>query len=341
MQNAFGVNKVKVVGFEAANSYVKSRSAKGKITYLNALKERFDHEEIVQIKNKVGVQADDRPEDKLFKFEGKMYTVGDALDANFSTARDADRYSSPFYRIASILAVAQHAENGDKILAVTGVPANHYRNETVYKDIKDALIGVHTVVINGEVRTFEIVDVKIILQPMGTMYSLIINEDGTYTEHGQDLEEARQKVIIDIGFGSTDVAILDGMTLKNSFAIDHSMVDAYIRIQQKLGLTNKKEPLEIEQDLKRSVIIRHGGISYDATEAKAEAFEITAQTIIAKVKNRVKLEDFDYVIFTGGGVEALYQPLKGHLVGVPNAVKVGDAQGANAEGYYLFGIFAS
>lgn len=334
-------NGIKVVSFEAANSYVKGRSAKGRICYLNALKERFEDEEVVQVRSKIKVDVEDKPENKIFKFEGRLYTIGDALDAVFSTARDADRYSNPFYRTASILAISQLIDHGDRVLAVTGVPGNHYKNEQVYQAIKNALTGVHTVVINGETRTFEIVDVKIILQPMGTLYSLIINEDGTYTDNGQDIEEARKKIVIDIGFGSTDVAVLDGMTLLRVFTVDISMVDAYKRILRKLELTNKMEPLEIEQALRKGSVVRHGGITYDATKAKEEAFEITAQQIISRVKNRESLEDFDYVIFTGGGVEALYQPLKSHLIGVPNAVKVGDAQQANGEGYYLYGLFAS
>lgn len=330
---------VRVVGIEAANSYVKIRSAKGSTVYLNTLRALSGKEEELRID--ITDKNESRPDKMVFGYEGKSYVVADPLYSSLSTARDEDRYSNPNYKLAMLLGIAQHVENGDRVFVITGVPGNHYKNEVVERTIREQLFGVHTVIVNGEPRKFQIVDVKSILQPMGTIYSLIANEDGTYTEHGEELMSSRKKIVIDIGFGSTDVAKLDEMTLIDYYTVNVSMVDVYKYVLDRLNLTGKLGLLEVEQLLRKGEVIRYGGRTFDnCFEVHKEALEVVANNIMSEIKANETLSSFDFVVFSGGGVEALYNPLKPHLVGVPNAVKVGDAQTANAEGYYLYGLFS-
>ncbi|SFX48338.1 hypothetical protein SAMN04487866_10945 [Thermoactinomyces sp. DSM 45891] len=332
---AYQQKQTKVLGFEVANSYVKGRSSIGRICYLNAVRERLKGEEVFGRRSK-------KSEDLIFGYGDSFYTVGDPMESVFSTARDIDRYSNHFYKLSSILAITQLVDDGDQIKVTTGVPANHYKNEQVSRYIQQALLGSHRVVVNGGIRRFEISDVEIILQPLGTLFNLMVNDDGSYTENGHDIETSRRKLIVDVGFGSTDVAVLDGMTLLRYFTLNYSMVDAYKRILLELGLTNQLKPLEIEQPLLSGDSIRYGGRIFEkpqVDEVKRKAFEILAQQIMGSLKGMESLDSFDYVIFTGGGVEALYEPLKSHLIGVPNAVKVSDSQSANSEGYYLYSLY--
>src|SRR5690606_37347940 len=88
--------------------------------------------------------------------------------------------------------------------------------------------GTHTVYVNGTPRTFEIVDVKVLLQPLGTLTHLLIDEHGDIRKEGLGLTRAdKRSVIVDIGWGTTDVALMQGSNLVDYFGVDTAMQDAY------------------------------------------------------------------------------------------------------------------
>lgn len=316
-----------VVGHDAANSYVKSVSEDKSIVYPNTLRERPEQEEAF-------LNGTRQPR---FTYKGVTYTIGEARFSVSSSARDSDRYLSDVWRTESIISVAQHVKNRNRVKVVTGVPSNHYGN-SVAKDIENALVGSHTVVVDGKKRTFEIAQTTVVLQPMGTLFYLIVHDDGTLRKETAHLLD-NLKIIIDIGFGSTDIAIVDGSELIEYFGVDASMLDAYERILQKSNLANELTPLQAEQQLRQGTSLSYGGQHFDVTDLKKESFKLVAQSIISKVKNRKSLESFDASIFTGGGVQALHSDLKRYLVDVPNAVPVSNSQEANAYGYYLYGLY--
>jgi plasmid segregation protein ParM len=328
---------MKIVGFEAANSFVKIKSDKGEDAYLNTLRERHDLGEDLYEGAFGRATALN-----WFKYNGIIYTTGDTYEARSSSARDSDRYGTEEYKVESLIAIAQHVENGDEVKIVTGLPAKDYKKQSCHDDLVRNLIGTHTVYVGKEPRTFEIVEVRSILQPLGTLTFLMLNEDGSPKEQGVKLAKQR-KVVVDIGFGTTDVAILEGTTLIDSFGVDVAMLDAYERMLKKLDLHNDLTPFQMEKAVRAAksgkVTFEYGGREYDATDAAAESLRITAGNIISRVKNRIALDKYDATIFTGGGVLALYDHLKHQLEGVPNAVPVREPQMANARGNYIYGKY--
>ena len=329
---------MKVIGVEAANSFVKTKSEGNESAYLNTLRERLEIGEDLY-----GNAFGNTKKREFYKYNGVIYTKGDVHDAKSSSARDSDRYDSESYKIEMLIAIAEHVENGASVKAVTGLPAKDYKKDEIHGKIVNALKGTHTVYVGNEPRTFEIKDVMVILQPLGTLTFLMLNEDGSPKPQGLKLAKQR-KIIVDIGYGTTDVAILEGTTLIDSFGVDVSMFDAYDRILKKLGLENDVDAFEVEKVIreasknKTEAILEHGGKEYKLDELKNETFKLVTDRIVRGVKRRVSLEKYDASIFTGGGVLALYDHLKANLEDVPNAVPVRAPQMANAVGYYIYGL---
>ena len=321
---------MKVVGIEAANSFVKVKSRKGETAYLNTVREHFAKEEsfLTGVPNGLNV----------FRYDGSIYTVGDIHDYLSSSSRDGDKYDMFQYKLENLLGIAQHVDNGDRIRVVTGLPSEHYSEDLKNKVISN-LQGRHTVYVNTEPRTFEIVDVKVILQPLGTLTYLLIDENGYIRNEGVGLTRAdKRTVIVDIGWGTTDIALMQGPNLVDYFGIDTAMLEVYEQILDHHGLRSKLTPFQAEYQLKLGDDLEYGGIKYPTGILAKEVRANVASSILTKLKNRVKLEEYDAVIFTGGGVSALYENIRMAALSIPNALPIQEPQMANARGYYAYGI---
>ena len=86
---------------------------------------------------------------------------------------------------------------------VTGLPVSHYTQERV-KQIQDLLGQAHNVqTLSGE-TSVKVERVKVIPQPFGSYFDLLLNDEGKL----KDPEKIRERVgIIDIGFQTTDLAL--------------------------------------------------------------------------------------------------------------------------------------
>jgi plasmid segregation protein ParM len=323
-----------IIGFEAANSFVKICSDREEEVYPNTVRKIEVFEQEFDVIDKV-------KEDKEFRFEGNTYVVGERT-MNFlsSSSRNIDRYKSSQYRLESILAIARHVRNGDDVIAVTGLPAAHYNSPTAKNDIIESLKGDYSLAINNVRTDFTISKVHVVLQPVGTITALVIDNDLTIKDKA--LMKAT-KCVIDIGWGTSDVAIMDGMKIIDTIPVDIAMRDAYESIEKGI----KKEYadlrdytfdwLKLEDQLREGDTFRpYLGKEYDVKKIKKDAFEYTANAIMAKIKNRVTLNDFEATIFTGGGIQSLSTFMKSNLEGV-NALRVSEPQKMNARGFYIYG----
>lgn len=321
-----------ILSLENANSFVKIKSPKGEEAYVNTSRQVGEGEEHV-------LNADSKQ--AIYKIDGKRYVVGERRDSSnvSSGGRDNDRYSSDRFRVELLIGIARHVENDQKVKLVTGLPATHYHDGVSADRIVKSVKGEHTVHVNGKAKTFEIEDVKVLLQPVGTLMSYLFEEDGTKKRPN---EMDTYKAIIDIGWGTTDVAIVDGMKITKTIGVNEAMLDAYrmIRdgIQAEYGTTRGiPSLLFLEEKLRNEDEFTAGGIEYKCGQIKKEAFASTASSIMGKLQNEgITLKDFDKVIFTGGGVTALAEHIGSQLEDV-NASRMSEAQLANVKGFYTYG----
>lgn len=319
-----------IIAYEAANSFVKIKSARGEESYPNTTRLIDPNEIDVMGSGKLDTVT----------IDGDTYAIGERrVDEISSTSRDNDRYKSPQFRIESLAAIAKHASNGMKVKVVTGLPASHFQDGTSEQDIEQALIGEHTVKVGDEPRTFEIEAVKVLLQPIGTLMSYLFEEDGT-KKRPEEIDT--YKAIVDIGWGTTDVAVIDGMRITQNLGAAEAMLDAHNEIirllKRKHGAVHGiKSPLWLEARIRHSDMLSAGGREYPIDSEKSAAFKNTANRIMSSIKSQgLALKEFDKVIFTGGGVEALAPYLSSHL-GDINATRIKESQLANVRGFYTYG----
>ena len=140
---------------------------------------------------------------------GHSYLVGEAAK-RFSRHRyrifDSTWAESPYYLLlfVSALTMMKIDKSADEPTAVvTGLPVSHYTQERV-KQLQELLGQAHGVqTLSGETSVI-VEKVKVIPQPFGSYFDLVLNDDGKLKEP----EKIRDRVgIIDIGFQTTDLAL--------------------------------------------------------------------------------------------------------------------------------------
>ena len=140
---------------------------------------------------------------------GHSYLIGEAAK-RFSRHRyrifDSTWAESPYYLllfVSALMAMRVEKLPDDSAAVVTGLPVSHYTQERV-KQIQDLLSQALKVQTPGGEALVKVENVKVIPQPFGSYFDLVLNDDGKLKEP----ETIRDRVgIIDIGFQTTDLAL--------------------------------------------------------------------------------------------------------------------------------------
>jgi plasmid segregation protein ParM len=330
------------VGVEAANSFVKAATASEELCYLNTLRRVEPFEDTTGL--------------TVYTYEGVRYIVGEVTGVS-SSARNDDRYASDGYRAESIIAVAQLIEDGAEVILATGLPAEDHKNKQNHVKAQRNLQGEHTVYINGDERTFTVKKVHTPLQPVGSVVNRLYGFDKKI-RNGAEQERKAKKLVIDIGFGTTDVAEIEGLRTIRYDGIPTGMLEAnriikdgltkqgargissYIHMDalvRNADVTTERDEFTGGDRVAR-IAIQTGGKEYEICELVDTAYKYTAQLIMQRVENYgYVMKDYDMVLFTGGSLLALHEYLKPYLEGINTKAEKG-AQIANAKGYAKYAM---
>lgn len=336
----------KVIAFEAANSFVKVFSEGRSVVYPNtvtdASKESFQFSE------------DGRNENTVYTIKGQRYNVGQTLRYSTSSSDSVGRYGSDQYYIESLIAISHFVSDGSSVKVVTGIPSVHYDDkEEATRLIKDSLKGTHTITVNDEEMTFTVSDVLVTLQPLATFFFAAVNENGIESPEMLARFEESETLIIDIGWGTTDIAVCAGFGLNSYFTVDTSMKWAYETIIERMKDKARKEkrklasarikPLDVEKHArKHNKVYKHANETYDFKDIYAEVMEITAKKIYTEVNAIRGIDQFTTVLLTGGGAMAMLTDLEKLLQNprtgefYDNVYIMDGLQTANVKGYYVF-----
>lgn len=331
-----------LIALDAANSYVKVKSYKGEDCYYNLLRDYADE-------NLWG----DSMQTVYRIASGIPQVIGSPdFQQNSSFSRDKDRYSSPLFIRSCLIAVARHCDNKDSVKLVVGLPSSHFDDQDVRSALEESLVGQHTVTImkgqNNEKKTFDIVKILPLLQPLGTVFDVVIDENYIIDEQFLD----KDIITIDIGWGTTDVAIIHvdkkgTITLRDTLYVPLSMFNVHELLWKKMQsikpdlkgkVFNAFKMDEIFKDSKESTVYEQAGVKVENAGALyKESLEEISSRIISFIKgNGISLEQADKVIFTGGGTEAMLPFIKPHVEGI-NASRSTDSQLSNVRGFYSYG----
>lgn len=331
------------IGVDVANSFVK-------IASFSQHEDLFDSypntRRIVNPFEEKTDLGDSKSVDTIYEIDGRSYIVGErGSNLITSSMGDIERYTSQGYIDETLIAIAKHTKNGEDVIFCGGVPALHNYNKDMKNRLKELLTRRHTVIINGYPVSFVIRKSFILLQPLGVYMAVAYDSKGDLV-HPEIAQE--DTLIIDIGWGTTDVAIMRGSTLLRAIDGGKAMSFAYKLILDGLRKEHpelhaeKITTLHLEDQLRQSNTFRWGNTDYEVEEIKKTAFDITAGAIIEEVKRGVAdegmtLRSFKSVIFAGGGLVSLSKYFKPYTESFNNVRVPTFPQMAPAIG---FGIYA-
>ncbi len=267
------------------------------------------------------------------EFEGKNYWLGKSsikhsnyLYRDLSLTRDyGNDFEILFFGALSLF----HSEFGNYIKVVTGLPPErmHLADKLINKVKGERALSIFH---EGKPKKIKInvSDVEVVPQPLGTYWSEFANA----IEHGE--VDALGKIgIIDIGFRTSDFAVIQEQEYisEKSRTIPIGMCNVYKEISSKLsakyGIYKESHSLD-EAIIKRGVKI--AGKTHDISDLLDECFEKLSQNIIIEMNSNWMVDDFDQLVFTGGGSHSLSKFLLPYF---SQSIQVADPFTANSRGY--------
>lgn len=276
---------------------------------------------------------------------GEMFYVGELAEQQ-SRGRgfslDPNQFLAKYARTLALSALAPIADTNQTLRVVTGLPISFFRKQ---KDALTALLQQRHVVIlckpdgSKEERALNIERVRVVPQPFGSLFNLMLNDLGKAASQRFVTEKIG---VIDIGFRTADYTISDKTRYseRGSLSTDAGISLAFTAIaaslQQQSGVN--VELFRLYEAVSKGTI-KIKGKRYDITGLVKQAFQALA-TKIAGEANRLWNDDWDVdaIVITGGGGAVLapyLQPLlEGDVIPVPSDQ---DARLNNVNGYWKYG----
>lgn len=256
---------------------------------------------------------------------------------------DQTQFLTQYVKILALAAMNPLVDSGEPVRVVTGLPVSFFRKQ---KDAMTALLqGRYTVVVpkaGGEVeeKVINIDRARVIPQPFGAMFNLMLNDVGKPSSQRFITEKIG---LIDIGFRTADYTISDKTRYseRGSQSTDSGISVAYAAIanvlQEKSGVN--VELYRLYDGVSRGSI-KIKGKRYDLTGIVQHAFQQLA-TRVAQEVNRLWADDWDIdaIVISGGGGTVLspyLAPLlEGEVLPMPADQ---DARLNNVTGYWKYGM---
>ncbi len=321
------------VGIDIANSTLKVYSTKGILKYKNTIKEL----------NENGVTHSFKKKYEIFEYNGKKYEVGNNTETG-SGARTKNRYKSDYFKLECIFALSKIVDKNDDITLVTGVPSNDANDKDIISEIKNNLTGKYTIYVrNNEdeiiTKNINIVSVEVISQPIGTLID-VIYDDNFNIKRPKLLE--KQCLIVDIGWGTTDLAVLDKTSVRSTYGFEIGTSDFVLDVQEEINNLYPKlkifslTPYELDDYLTNNQTVETAFGEIDARDVVDKFKFIYTKKIYQRIMNLgLDFSRFYNIILCGGGAILL----KDKLIEIfdDNRVVVNDnAQLSNAKGFYMY-----
>jgi plasmid segregation protein ParM len=286
------------------------------------------------------------PPPRHFEIGGEAIFVGELAESQ-SRGRgftlDPAQFLSQYARTLGLAALAPYIEHGDPIRLVTGLPISFFRR---YKEALSAMLQARhpVVVINAaghrEEKTLYIEKVRVIPQPFGSLFNLMLNDQGKAVQQRFVSEKIG---VIDVGFRTCDFSVADKTRYseRGSLSTDSGISSAYAAIASAL---HEKSGVQVElyrlyDAVTRGSIKIHGQF-FDIAPLVQHAFTQLAVRIATEA-NRLWADDWDIeaIVLTGGGGSVLAQYLKplvrGDVLPMPAEA---DARLNNVTGYWKYGM---
>jgi plasmid segregation protein ParM len=233
--------------------------------------------------------------------------------------RQPERLFGDFGKYLVLAALAVYTEMENPLRVVLGLPVQCYQR---FKQSFEArLIGYHQaawIQADGSriPKNIHIRKIHMVPHPMGTYSGLILDAGGRMrTEAFQD----RKTALVDIGFRSTNVILMDRMRFSNrcSGTIDLGIARGLEAIDRKLHMETGRHPhFDQLYQAVRLGYIRIEGQTYNLERLREEVFDRLAAELADHVGHLLAPAwDLDNLLLTGGGARELAEHIGPRLPG--------------------------
>lgn len=331
---------MEILGIDIGFGFTKATNGKDFLVFKSVLGEATD----IQFQEQVlaGPTGDDHLQVEV---DGKSWFVGELAERQSNVrffTLDQSQFIAQFAKNLALTAAARLVGGFIPINLLTGLPIGYYRQ---HKDeLSRILQGEHKVALIDAAgkrleKVININKVRVIPQPFGSMFNLMLNDLGDLG----DKRLVKEKVgIIDVGFRTSDYTISDKMRYseRGSRTTDSGIARAFnviaTKLREKSGVSVEIYRLYDAVD-RGSIKIR--GKEYDLKVLTEQVFSQLAGAVAGEIE-RLWADDWDMdaMVITGGGGAVLARYLtpllNGHVLPVdPNK----DARLSNVQGYWKFG----
>ena len=305
-----------VVGLDIGFGFTKATNGRECIVFKSLLGEASE----IQFRMNIGRGEPIRS--MHVTLDGQSYFVGEYAEQQSSVRQftlDQEHLTEDMSRVLALAALGHLVDSYAPINLVTGLPVGYYRE--YHPRIKKVLAGPHEITFEqsdgaGQSRKLNIGQVRVIPQPLGSVFNLLMNDTGRLGN--RDL--AREKIgVVDIGFRTTDFCIFDRLQY-----VERGSATTDTGISRCFGLIAKKlrEESGVNLELYRlykaveTGFIKVRGKEYNLARIRDAVYASTAQ-IIAGDAERLWADDWDMdtILITGGGAAELAERLKPMICG--------------------------
>lgn len=267
-------------------------------------------------------------------YKGKTYNIGKSaikhsnyLYRDLSVSRSYGNNFEIMF-LAALSLMCNKPEN--EVCVVTGLPPQHMH---MAEDINLRLRGQHNISVFKDNRfqdvKITIHDIDIVPQPLGTFWSQYLIQDN----NDQNTADGMRVGVIDIGFGTTDLAIIeDGEYIhEKSRTIPIGMSSTYKEtsdeIFRRFGINKEMHSLD-QIVIKKTIKLANE--EKDISDILAASYDKIAQNIIVEINSQWNHKELDQILVTGGGGHEMSKHLLAYF---PQAVLVNEPFTANCRGY--------
>jgi plasmid segregation protein ParM len=293
-----------------------------------------------EVRFTTGMEGNGDPTTKMvIESNGRRFFVGSAAGRQgiVQNTIDRERAISEESKVLTLGALSLLIEESPAhINLVAGLPVSHYAGlkERYITELKRThyynLLDLSGKAVRNNILNIH--EVKVIPQPLGTLFNLLLDEKGEV----ERAELAGENVgIIDIGYHTADLARADSLEFidRKSSSYPLGLFNAFTELSEEIGRTlNIEAPPETLEKVVATGFIKVGGKTVSIDQQKQRAFAHATEQILSKVKtlwpDRWQL---DRIIITGGGGQLLYDYLNRNLD--QQTELASKPVFANAEGY--------
>lgn len=240
--------------------------------------------------------------------DGEVFFVGRLADLDWRSPTipyRPDRLFGDYGKHAVLAVLSAYAEREIPLQVVIGLPVSHF--QLLRQAFENRLLGYHQVAwvqADGSrvPRNIHIRGIHFAVHPMGTFCGLVMDTDGRM----QPGKFKDQKVaLVDIGFRSTDVIVMDRMCFskRGSATIELGMGHGFEMIDRQLRRETGRR-LRFNQ-LYQAVRLGHMRVAhqrYNLEQVREEAFRRLATELAGNIGHLLAVDwDLDRLLLTGGG----------------------------------------